>query len=240
MVADLGDADARAKVGRLDEQRIGQLRLDRADDVRLVGLPRVPPDDDPVGHAQAARPEQDLHDRLVHADGGGQHAAPHVGDVGELEQSLNGAVLAVRAVQHGEDHVQREARHGRRRFCIVGPRRSPIDENQRVVAGAWRQDDVAAGARPRGLAAHLVDHVGGRGRRRRTIGQQPPPVLLDADGHRFVALAIEIREDGSRRRQRHFVLAGTATVQHADAKTFHARLASAPLHRPVRSRLIIG
>ena len=40
-------------------------------------------------------------------------------------------------------------------------------------------------------------------------------------GDRLVALAIEIREDRRRRRERHFVLARSAAVEHANAKTFH-------------------
>ena len=46
-----------------------------------------------------------LHGRLVHAGGAPQHPAADVGDAGELEHTLYGAVLAVRTVQDGEDHV---------------------------------------------------------------------------------------------------------------------------------------
>ena len=78
-----------------------------------------------------------------------------------------------------------------------------------------------------GVAAHLLDDVGGRRRRRRTIGEHPASVLLDADRDRLVALAIEVGEHGGGRGQRHFVLARSAAVHHADSKTFHGVLAKA-------------
>ncbi len=43
-------------------------------------------------------------------DRGGEHARPDIRDVGELEQALHGAVLAVGSVQDRKDHVQRESR----------------------------------------------------------------------------------------------------------------------------------
>ena len=59
---------------------------------------------------QAVRGEDDLHHPLVHADRGGEHAGADVGDVGQLEQPLDRAVLAVGAVQHREDDVEVQAR----------------------------------------------------------------------------------------------------------------------------------
>jgi hypothetical protein len=45
--------------------------------------------------------------RLVHAGGGAEHAGADVGDVGEFEEALDGAVFAEGAVEDGEDDVQR-------------------------------------------------------------------------------------------------------------------------------------
>ena len=59
----------------------------------------VRPDRQPLGL------EDDLHVLLVHADRAGQHAGPDVGDAGHLQQALDGAVLAERAVQHRQHHV---------------------------------------------------------------------------------------------------------------------------------------
>ena len=56
------------------------------------------------------------HDRLeeilVHAERRGSHARAHVGHARELEESLDGAVLAERAVQHGEDDIDVAERCG--------------------------------------------------------------------------------------------------------------------------------
>ena len=38
-------------------------------------------------------------------DGGGLGIAAHIGDAGELEQPLDGAVLAVFPVEGGENHI---------------------------------------------------------------------------------------------------------------------------------------
>ena len=43
---------------------------------------------------------------LVHADSACQHAAAHIGDAGQLQQALHGAVLAPQAVEHRDHHVK--------------------------------------------------------------------------------------------------------------------------------------
>ena len=54
---------------------------------------------------QAAGLEDHLHVFLVHADRAGQHAGSDVADAGHLQQALYRAVLAERAVQDREHHV---------------------------------------------------------------------------------------------------------------------------------------
>ena len=49
--------------------------------------------------------EQLLGELLVHRHGAGQHAGARVGQADHFEQALDGAVLAVGAVQHREHHV---------------------------------------------------------------------------------------------------------------------------------------
>ena len=49
--------------------------------------------------------EQRIGHRLVHADGAGQHAASHIGDAGQLQQALDGAVLAPEPVQGGDHYI---------------------------------------------------------------------------------------------------------------------------------------
>ena len=54
---------------------------------------------------KAGGAEQSLHDVFVHAGGGAQHSGADVGNVGEFEQALDGAVFAKCAVQDGKDDV---------------------------------------------------------------------------------------------------------------------------------------
>lgn len=56
---------------------------------------------------------------LVHAGRGGKHAAPHVRHAHHFEQTLDGAVLAVRPVQHGEHRVHM-AERGQRTVILAG------------------------------------------------------------------------------------------------------------------------
>ena len=112
---------------------------------------------------------------------------------------------------------RRRASSARRR------RRRAVDAEDRLVARARRSG--APRARPRSArpasrracsmtsAADIAD--------RRPLGERPAAVLLDADRHRLVALAIEVREDGRRRGQRHLVLARPSAVDDADAKSLH-------------------
>ena len=126
-------------------------------------------------------------------DGRGEHAAADVGDIGQLEQALNRAVFAVRAVQHGEDHVERRVRSAppaprrRRRRATRRSTRTSVSSPGRGGRKTSRPPRSA-----RRVAAHLIDDFGRRRRRRRTIGEHPAAVLLDADRDRLVALAIEV------------------------------------------------
>jgi hypothetical protein len=82
------------------------------------------PQEDPVrADRKSARGERDLHHPLVHADRGGEDARAHIGNVGELEQALHRAVLAVRSVQHREDDVETHAGDRRgRQVAVLRPR----------------------------------------------------------------------------------------------------------------------
>jgi hypothetical protein len=54
--------------------------------------------------------EQSLRRDLVHRDRGAEHARADVRQVGQLEQPLHGAVLAVRSVQQRQHDVDVERR----------------------------------------------------------------------------------------------------------------------------------
>jgi hypothetical protein len=57
--------------------------------------------------------EEGLHGGLVHADGRGQHPGADIRQIGQLEEPLDGAVLAVGAVEHDHHHVEPPAELGR-------------------------------------------------------------------------------------------------------------------------------
>ena len=59
------------------------------------------------GLREAGGGEEMLHGVFVHAGGGAEDAGADVGDVGEFEEALDGAVFAEGAVEDGEDDVER-------------------------------------------------------------------------------------------------------------------------------------
>ena len=103
-VVDLADADAGAAAGGLGERREAQ-RLDPREHPGRVGLPLPAGHRDAGGDGQPGGGQHDLHEGLVHADRRGEHAGADVAHAGHLEHPLQGAVLAPRAVQQREDHV---------------------------------------------------------------------------------------------------------------------------------------
>ena len=166
-----------------------------------------------VADRQAAGGEHHLHRRLVHADGRRQHAGADVRHVRELEQALDRAVFAVRAVQHGKDDVEAEAGDDRAVFAA-------IDREERVAARlrdemrfARRLGQLFLAARWMTSAATVIE--GGRA----GSAHRPSFSIRMATGQ--VPLGIEVLNDRGRRRQRHFVFAGSAAVDDADAQFFH-------------------
>ena len=106
-MVDLGDADRGAEVRGLDEDRVGERLLDEAGAAFGVGAPCAAQEDEMRRLLQTGGGEETLHGVLVHGGGGAEHAGADVGDVGEFEEALNGAILAEGAVEHGKDDVQR-------------------------------------------------------------------------------------------------------------------------------------
>ena len=97
------------------------------------------------GDGRPSRAKHDLHHALSMPTAEARTPQPTYGDVGQLEQPLNRAVLAVRSVQHRKDHV--EAQSGERVAASARRRGRPaIDDEDRVVAGPRRQNDFAAAA----------------------------------------------------------------------------------------------
>ena len=88
----LGDAHRRAQARRLDEHRVAEGVLDG------IALPQR----DVPGHGDAVVAHDRLEEVLVHAERGRGDARADVGNAGKLEQPLDGAVLAERAVEDGK------------------------------------------------------------------------------------------------------------------------------------------
>lgn len=121
-VVDLGDADRRTRACGLHEQRPAVLARE-VDDLLagrgLVPLPLARPDHHVRADLEPEGGEHPLHVLLVLADGRGEHTRADVRHTGELQEALQGAVLAVGAVQDGEDDVDLAERLGHRSRLAV-------------------------------------------------------------------------------------------------------------------------
>ena len=146
--------------------------------------------------------------------------APTYGTIRELEQPLHRAVLASGPCSTGKHDVETQARSRRRcrpssdrlrsivssgssagyaTMCACRPPRTGCDDWTRACS----------------MTSEAASAIGGRS------GDEPAPVLLDADRNRLEPIAIEMLEDRGRRRDRDLVLAGAAAVDDADAKFLH-------------------
>ncbi len=125
---------------------------------------------------QAGLSEDRLHELLVHAHGAAEHAGAGVRQAGHLEQTLDGAVLAERAVQHREDEVERDE--------------PPI--GAQLQAGPARVDE-----QPGGLARDRSEPVT---QRRLSVGRHHPgAVARYAHGRDREPVRIEGAENEARR-----------------------------------------
>ncbi len=100
LVVRLRDADRGAEPRRLDEDRVAERVLHGIAEAQG----RI------ARHGDAAVAQDGLEQVLVHAERRGRYARADVRHAGELEQSLNGAVLAERPVQDRQRDVDRAQR----------------------------------------------------------------------------------------------------------------------------------
>ena len=122
----------RSEPGRLDEDRQREVES-RAP---AVARHRV------VDLRDRVRGHQILEQRLVHRQRRRQHARTHVGDVEQVEQALNGAVLAEGPVQGREDRVgvEQPARRGQRESLpVVRPAPIAVDPDVDRLVPAFGQ-----------------------------------------------------------------------------------------------------
>jgi len=133
--------------------------------------------------------------------------APTYATARELEHALNGAVLAVGAVQRGEDDV------------VAAHRRV---ERHRELEALLDGDLGRVGVERDEPGISL-------GRLERALGLAAPvPELVYADEHGLEALAIEGIEDVARRQQGDLVLRRAAAEQDDDACLLHAVFPTSP------------
>ena len=139
-----------------------------------------------VAHLRdAGRGHDLLEDDLVHAQRRREHAGAHVGHVEQLEQALDRAVLAERAVQHREHGVG--AQQAAARLQRAAPRRRASRRRRarsRTSTTSW-----PAAARP---LAH------GRGGAQRHVVLGGAPAAEDRDPHRRSGGAVGVCRRGRR------------------------------------------
>ncbi len=180
----------------------------------------APPREGPSAGPRAAKATFII--ALSIADRRGQHARADVGHVAQFEQPLHRAVLAVGAVQHREDHVERQPGDVRvlARGRLAGARstrqqrllaRDAAPGTPRAPSGSTRP----ASCRALAMTSAATTDVGGRS----GIVQRPSRSMRIGTGSyrwrsRFAMT------DG-RRRQRHLVLARPPAVDHADPEFSH-------------------
>ena len=194
-VMGLGDAHAGTGVGGLDEDGPAQLCDDTVADAVGVRLDLPAGGGEPPGVRDAGGVEHGVGHSLVHADRAGQNAAAYVGDAGQFQQALHGAVLAPQAVEHGDDHVHMDLLHlpggGEEDEAVVG------------TVGAEHTGHIA-----RQLFPAAVGHLGRVG-----LGIEPAALFGDADGQQLVPLAVELVHEGAGGHAADLVLAGHSAEQ---------------------------
>ena len=143
------------------------------------------PQHDVVADRQALGGQQLLGELLVHARRAGQHTRAHVRHAGEFEQALDGAVLAVRAVQHREHHVD----GGQQLPAAPCPSDSSSPRAAGSAGSASAVPDVplTSGSRP-----SVIARLSGLG-----VGQHPRALRRDADRDHLEPLRIEVAQDAT-------------------------------------------
>jgi len=197
---------------------------------RRGGLPVPVPDHHVRAHRQAPGGEDQLHVLLVHADRAGQHARTHVGHPGHLQEPLYRAVLAERAVQDRQHHIDagQHVWHGRDRGGRGRGQRGACPGRSLPSRDRLNRDRLSRDLLGRDLLGRdLLGRPGYGGHRgqgpaadgqplRLVPGENPPAIGQDADGHDLVAIPVECGQHGPRAHAGHRVLRALTTEYHRD------------------------
>ena len=150
-----------------------------------------------MGHAVGL--EQGVGYSFIHAHRACQHAAAHIGDACQLQQTLHRAVLAPQAVQHRDHHVKVHLFHP----AVRG-------EQDHAVVGAVRADHAGhiAGQLFPAAIGHLL---------RRGLGVEPAALLGDAHGEHLVFAAVDVADKVAHRDTADLMFAGHTAKQQSYA-----------------------
>src|SRR5439155_22303475 len=100
------DPDARAAVRGLHEAGIAEGLLDGLDKAVAPGFEVASPQDTMIDDRETGLAEHDLHHRLVHPQRRTQDTRADVGDVRQLEEPLQRALLSAHAMNDREDDIE--------------------------------------------------------------------------------------------------------------------------------------
>ena len=211
-----GNADGRTERRRFDERRVLDLLLDALDDGLTLLLELLAGEPYKIQHREASAAQNLLHRDLIHADGRAQHAGGRIRDVRHLQQTLNRAILAVPAVEHG-DHAVDMAQ--RRRHLGKQPRalRRPCPQVARVRRHIQRYAGDSLGHRVKLAEGFNVFQRLAR-----------VPQAIAGDIHRRHVKASRLRRLDALQRgnDRHVMLAAAGTKEHRNIHFTHS------LHAP--------
>ena len=155
-----------------------------------------------LGNAQGL--DDPLGEALVHARGRCSHAAAHIGQPGQLAEALDGAVLAVQAVQHGEDQVHLD----------LGERAALVDHDA-LLRGVGREDGAGAVLHP-AVGLQLIQ----------LLHQDPVSLLGDAHQQQVIAAPVNLLRNICRGKARNLVLRGLAAEQQRNRLFCHCIIPS--------------
>jgi hypothetical protein len=142
-------------------------------------------------HGNSGVAQDALGDVLVHANGGAQHTRAHKRHVGQLQQPLDRAVLAISAVEHWKNDVE-------------------LRQSALRAGADQRALDLARHQRQRFAARARCEFRSRRCRRakHRCVAHVPLARLVDADQGDVEFVAVDRVENIASRLQRYLVLHG--------------------------------
>ena len=201
-VSGLADAHGGAGAGGLDEHGIGKLVLQGDDHAVQVMLQVGAAHQVPGSLGDLGVVNHQLGQGLVHGHGGSGDVGTDIGNAGQLQQALDGAVLAVFAVHHGEDHID------------ALPDHTVVLEAEQALAPDGGNGTPAVGGIVHPGAGGQLGIVG-------AAEDDPVTVLGDAHGVDVVLFMVEVIQNRFGRAQGYLVLRAHAAKQNANRKFFH-------------------